>query len=304
MSHPLSTLVRMDVATIRTLISAAPLADVAACRAELAAITSVRGLLDAREVEVIRLLDGFATADPALFPQEVVATATRSSLSAAERLRDRAATAADVPELGAALAAGSTTGDRVDVVARAAAGLSASERAALAGHGARLALAAGSQTATAFRKTVDDVVRKVRADDGLEKLARQRRRARLRWWVDGEGMWNLAGTLTRSPGCGWKAGCATRSNADALVGYQPRRPPTRWNDNSSWPRSRWSACCVPARRRNTSGATTAQRTVRVTETPRRLAMPRRGRARPRRTRRCRHHHGRLRDPAAGRLCPT
>ena len=185
----------MDVGAIRTLISATPLPDVAACRAELAAITSVRGLLDAREVEVIRLLDGFAAADAALFPQEIVATATRSSLSAAERLRDRAATASDVPELGAALAAGSTTGDRVDVVARAAAGLSDSERAALAGHGARLALAAGTQTAKAFRKTVDDVVSKVRADNGLEKLARQRRQARLRWWQDGEGMWNLAGTF-------------------------------------------------------------------------------------------------------------
>jgi hypothetical protein len=185
----------MDVGTIRTLISATPLADVAACRAELSAITSVRGLLDARELEVVRQLDAFAGTDAAPFPQEVVATATRSSLGAAERLRDRAATAAAVPELGAALAAGATTGDRVDVVARAASGLSSSERAALAGHGARLALAAGAQTSAAFRKTVDDVVRRVRADDGLARLARQRGQARLRWWLDGEGMWNLAGKL-------------------------------------------------------------------------------------------------------------
>ena len=183
----------MDVGAIRTLISATPLADVAACRAELAANTSVRGLLDARELEVVRQLDAFADTDAALFPQEVVATATRSSLAAAERLRDRAATAADVPELGAALASGATTGDRVDVVARAASGLSSSERAALAGHGARLALAAGAQTSTAVRKTVDDVVRRVRADDGLATLARQRGQSRLRWWLDGEGMWNLSG---------------------------------------------------------------------------------------------------------------
>ncbi|MGB8858946.1 MAG: hypothetical protein WCC60_06810 [Ilumatobacteraceae bacterium] len=183
----------MDVGALRTQISASPLADVAACRVELAAITVARGLLDAREVEVVRRLDSFAAADAALFPQEVVATATRSSLGAAERLRDRAATASDVPELGAALEAGATTGDRVDVVARATAGLSAVERSALAGHGARLALAASTQTTGAFRKTVEEVVRRVRTDAGLAKLERQRRQARLRWWLDGEGMWNLAG---------------------------------------------------------------------------------------------------------------
>jgi len=175
----------MDVGAIRTQLSASSLADVADCRAELAALMVVRGLLDARELQVVCRLDELATADAQVVPHEVIASSTRSSSSAAERLRDRAAAAHDVPELGAALTAGETTGDRVDVVARAAAGLSPAEKVALVGHGARLARAAGTQTAAAFRTTVDDVVRHVRRDDGLEKLARQRRMTRLRWWLDG-----------------------------------------------------------------------------------------------------------------------
>jgi len=51
-----------------------------------------------------------------------------------------------------------------------------------------LALAAGEQTASAFRKTVDDVVSEARTDDGLARLERQRRQARLRWWLDADGM--------------------------------------------------------------------------------------------------------------------
>ena len=167
--------------------------DVAACRAELLSITVVRGLLDAREVEVVRRLEELAQSQPSLIPQEVVSQATRSSLGAADRLRERAATAAEVPALGAGLSAGAITGDRVDVVARAAAGLSAAEKAALAGHGQRLAKAASTQAPAEFRRTVDDIVRKVRADGGLGRLARQRRARRLRWWLDGDGMWNLAG---------------------------------------------------------------------------------------------------------------
>ncbi|MDP2290563.1 MAG: DUF222 domain-containing protein, partial [Actinomycetota bacterium] len=190
----------MDVEALRPLIVAGELTDVAACRAELVAIVAVRGLLDAREVEVVRRLDELAAAEPALFPQEVVSKATRSSLTSAERLRERAATCSAVPELGAALAAGATSGDRVDIVARATADLSAAERAAVAEHGERLALAAGEQTSGGFRRTVEQVVRQVRADDGLAKLERQRRATRARWWLDGDGMWNLVGRFDPATG--------------------------------------------------------------------------------------------------------
>ncbi|MCE9623545.1 MAG: hypothetical protein K8R99_14505, partial [Actinomycetia bacterium] len=97
----------MDIKALRPLISATELTDVAVCRAELVAIGVVRGLLDARELEVVRRLDELAETDAGLFPQAVVADASKSSLMAAERLRDRAGTCAAIPELGAALADGS-----------------------------------------------------------------------------------------------------------------------------------------------------------------------------------------------------
>ena len=174
--------------------------DVAVCRAELVAICVVRGLLDAREVEVVRRLDELAAQDTSLFPQDVVAKASKSSLMHAERLRERAGTCSAIPELGAALSAGATTGDRIDTVVRAISGLSESERAAVAKHGEGLALAAGEQTAVGFRKTVERVVAQARTDDGLARLQRQRRQARLRWWLDADGMWNLAGTFDPATG--------------------------------------------------------------------------------------------------------
>lgn len=190
----------MDVAALRPLISGSVLSDVAVCRAELVAIGVVRGLLDAREVQVVRRLDELAVTDASLFPQDVVAKACRSLLTHAERLRERADTCSAIPELGAALSDGATTGDRVDIVVRATAGLSASERAAVARRGRRLALAAGEQTASSFRKTVEQVVAQARTDDGLARLQRQRRQSRLRWWIDADGMWNLAGRFDPATG--------------------------------------------------------------------------------------------------------
>ena len=217
----------MDVRAMRPLISATRLRDAAACRAELVAIGVVRGLLDAREVEVVRRLDELADADPALFPQGVVADASKSSLMAAERLRDRAGACEAIPELGDALAAGETTGDRVDIVAKATADLTGSERARVAAQGAKLAKAAGEQTASAFRKTVEHVVRQVRNDDGLARLQRQTRMARLKWFTDGDGMWCLNGRFDPATGArleGTLRNAVDRQFANALPDTCPSDP--------------------------------------------------------------------------------
>ncbi len=81
-------------------------------------------------------------------------------------------------ELGQALSNEATTGYRIDIVVRSAVGLNDSERALLAAHGTILAFAAGQQTASVFRKTVEHVVHQVRADDGLARLEQQTRMAR------------------------------------------------------------------------------------------------------------------------------
>ncbi len=190
----------MDSKALRPLISATELTDTGVCQAELVEIRVVRGLLDARELEVVRQLDQLAELDPSLFTQGVVAIACKTSLMHAERLRDHADTCTAIRELGEALADGATSGDRVDIVARASVGLNASERTALATHGQRLALAAGEQTATGFRKTVEHVVRQVRADDGRARLERQTRMARLKLFLDGDGMWCLHGRFDPASG--------------------------------------------------------------------------------------------------------
>jgi hypothetical protein len=115
-------------------------------------------------------------------------------------LRDRAQTCDAIGELGDALAAGATTGDRVDIVVRASVGLNGSERALLAAHGRQLARAAGEQTTAGFRKTVEHVVRQIREDDGLARLQQQTRMARLKWFTDGEGMWCLNGRFDPATG--------------------------------------------------------------------------------------------------------
>ena len=190
----------MDITTLRRLISAVSLSDVAVCRAELVAVGVARGLLDARELEIVRRLDELAETDYSLLPEAVVAAASKTSLGSAGRLRDRAGACDAIPELGEALAAGATTGDRIDIVVKAAVGLNDGERAILATHGRRLALAAGEQTASTFRKTVEHVVRQVQADDGLAKLERQTRMARLKWFTDADGMWCLHGRFDPATG--------------------------------------------------------------------------------------------------------
>ena len=183
----------MDLQSIRTLIVAAPLGDLSACRDELAALQVVRGLLDAREMRVAARLDELAAVSPSVFPEGELAAAAKTSLRRGSRVRARQRAADDVPQLGDALSAGATTGERVDAVAAATAGLSASEKARVAARGDALARAAAGASESAFRRLLDQVVREARADDGLEKLARQRAAVRLRWSTDADGMLRLDG---------------------------------------------------------------------------------------------------------------
>lgn len=183
----------MEIESIRSLIVASPLSDLAACRGELAAIQCVRGLLDAREMRVAARLDELAGKSPSVFPEEELAAAAKTSATKATRVRARSRAADDVPQLGDALSSGATTGERVDVVAAATAGLSAAEKARVAARGDELARAAVSMSEVAFRRFVEHVVRQARADDGLTKLRRQQAAVRLRWFTDADGMLRLDG---------------------------------------------------------------------------------------------------------------
>ena len=79
----------------------------------------LRGLADAREVEVLSRLDELTVGGPALFTEDELAKAAKSSLTKGVKIRHRKDTCSSVPELGAALPDGATTGARVDVLAYA-----------------------------------------------------------------------------------------------------------------------------------------------------------------------------------------
>jgi len=185
----------MDVSQLRTLIAGTALVDVDACRRELEHLRVLRGLSDAREVEVLSRLDELTVDGAAIFPEDELAKAAKSSLTKGVKIRHRKEACEHVPELGAALADGSTTGHRVDVLANATAGLKPAELDRVAEHGALIAESAINCTERQYRETIERIVGRARDDDGLERLARQRTASRLRWWTDPYGMWNLSGKL-------------------------------------------------------------------------------------------------------------
>ena len=187
----------MDVGRIRWLIEAGALDDVAACRAELAAITSVRAVLAARELRVTQRLD-----DLSADTEGELATHTKSTASKAGKVRRRKKTCDDVPQLGEALAEGETTEAHVDAVGRALADLSGEDQARLAGCGDEIRAKAAELAEAAFREWLARKVREVRTEDGLRRLERQKAAARAKTWTDQDGMLNLHAKFDPETGIG------------------------------------------------------------------------------------------------------
>lgn len=185
----------MEVQAIRALVEAAGLADLAACRRELADIGSVRAVLARREMEVLRRLRHLG----ADFEGEHT-TATKSSAKASAKARRRSEAGEAIPQLDEALAEGETTAEHIDVVADALAGLSGEDRQRLAGHGDDIRAKAAELTEPEFRRWFALLVRRVRQDDAATRLARQKAACRASWWQDNEGMWNLRGRFDPETG--------------------------------------------------------------------------------------------------------
>ena len=123
------------------------MANVDACRAELAAITSVRAMLAQRELRVTQRLDELS-ADT----EGELAAHTKSTASRADKVRKRKQACDDMPQLADALAEGETTEAHVDAVARALSDLSAADRASLAAHGDAIRAKAASSDESTFRE--------------------------------------------------------------------------------------------------------------------------------------------------------
>ncbi|MGB0111894.1 MAG: DUF222 domain-containing protein [Ilumatobacteraceae bacterium] len=162
--------------------------DAAGVEAALVAVRELSGWAESRRSMLVSKLDGLSS-----FPESVIASSSKSSLGAASRVRDRATTLASTPKLADALADGAVTAEHVDVVTRGSRQLDETQRAELLGRVESLVDVAVAATVEQFSSRVSLEVKRIQADDGVDRLERQRRNTRLGSWVDGDGMWNLRG---------------------------------------------------------------------------------------------------------------
>jgi hypothetical protein len=218
----------MELGRIRWLIEAGALDDVAGCRAELAAITSVRAMLAQRELRVTQRLDELS-ADT----EGELAAHTKSTASKAGKVRRRKQACDDVPQLGLALAEGETTEAHVDAVARALADLSVADRERLAEHGEAIRAKAGELSEAAFREWLTRKVREVRTEDGLRRLERQKAAARAKSWTDADGMFNVHAKFDAETGIGLNG--RWRNTIEAMFhGHVPEGAPLDPFERQQW----------------------------------------------------------------------
>lgn len=202
-------------------------ADTATVRRVLDWWRQVRNWGDAVEVACAARLNELVEAEPSLFPERVVADAARVSMNESVRRFDRVKTTTACPELGEVLAAGATSGGHIDVVTGALRGLTSQQERAVVARGAELAAAAAELSRDEFARHVSRCVKQVCADDGVSRLDRQRRHARLRTWTDRDtGMWCLKGEFDPETG----ARLAARLRAEVEARFHQRTPDTAPDD--------------------------------------------------------------------------
>lgn len=162
--------------------------DAVATTVGLRAVTEVRAWLDAQEATLTGRL---AAAVP--FPEKVVADCTRSSLRAAQRLSERSASLARLPNLAASLSAGTITAGHVDTITQAARRVDGALGDEFFERADALVHVAEAATVPEFRRRVAMLVASLDRTDGMDRLERQRRATTLHTWTDHEGMWCLEG---------------------------------------------------------------------------------------------------------------
>ena len=183
----------------------------------LRAGAQVRAWLAAADAELTRRLSSEVSS-----PEHAIADCTRTSLGEALKLTERAETLAAVPSFAAALDDAAVTASHVDAVTRAGKGLADAQRDRLYERVADLVDVASVATVRQFARRLDHEVRALQRDDGMDRLERQRRAARLRTWVDGEGMWCLSGRFDPLSG----VRLASRLEAGVRTLFADRSPAT------------------------------------------------------------------------------
>ncbi len=135
-------------------------------------------------------------------------------MGAAVKATQRARTLAATPQLAGALGDGGTTAAHIDVITRAAGQLPTAQRDKLLARADQLVAVAEVSTPEQFARRVAIEAKRIQADDGIDRLARQRRNVRVSTWVDADGMWNLRGLF--DPVSGVRLAAKLRATIDAM----------------------------------------------------------------------------------------
>jgi hypothetical protein len=155
--------------------------------AGLVAVREVQAWCDAQHAGLVERLGRVDS-----FPEQRIAKASKKSLGQAAKTTERSKTLAKTPQLADALNDGAITADHIDAVTRASKKLDADKRGQLLDRANALVDVARAGTVDEFARRLDLERNRLQDDDGLDRLARQRRNVRARSWVDSEGMWNLS----------------------------------------------------------------------------------------------------------------
>ena len=175
----------------------------------LVATRQIRAWADAQDAGLISQLGGIES-----FCEPTIADAGKCSLGQANKSLDRAETLGATPQLADALADGAITAGHVDALTRSSKQLNDEQRVALFHRVDQLTDVAAAATVDEFSKRVRAEAKKLQADDGLDRLDRQRASVRLNTWTDAEGMWNVRGRF--DPVTGVRIASKLENAANAL----------------------------------------------------------------------------------------
>jgi hypothetical protein len=167
-----------------------PTSDAELVQPGLVAIREVQAWCDAQHAGLVARLR-----DVDSFPEQRIAKAAKKSLGQAAKSTERSNTLTKTPKLAEALDDGAITAEHVDAVTRTSKQLDGVRRSQLIERADALADVAKAGTVDEFARRLDLERKRLQDDDGMDRLARQRRNVRARSWVDAEGMWNLAATF-------------------------------------------------------------------------------------------------------------
>ena len=160
-----------------------------AIKAALRASSQLKAWLAASDAELTARL-----APQVSFPEKEIADCTRSTLDEGAKATERSETLGAVPSFADALNTADVTPAHVDAITRAGKSLDDdAQRSELFDRVAALVEVASVATVEEFRRRLAHEVRAVQRDDGMARLERQRRNARLRTWTDHDGMWRFSG---------------------------------------------------------------------------------------------------------------